>query len=573
MITPMSMRPIQFAFCLLIVPLFSFSQNGNNLFNPNVIHEIRLFSDDPGLWEALLVHYNESQQGLENVYNPVEMVIDGTTLSTVGLRIKGFSSAWGTAGRKKPFRLDFNEFVPGQEFDGIKKISLNNAWADPSAMRDVIAYNIMRTEGVAASRTSYARLYINEEYFGLYIIAEQIDKTFLKTNFGDNDGNLYKCIGWSELAWLGPDKNAYKPTIELKTNETEDDWTGFIEFVKYLNKHEISDAEYRSKFPQIFDIPAYFKVLAIDILLNNWDSYYDHGRNFYIYDNPETGKMTWIPWDYNLSFSPSQINILATNPGSQAFKPLIRNLLNDPEMVRLLVKAYEEILEDNFTSERLEPLINQTKQLIREEVGKDPNYAYSLESFDASLEETAVIHHNDTFGVTYDLDQIYIVTDWNNIPDSILQSGKLLLDTTQFLYTRFDTLDFGNGPEVFLYGKQAFIWDETIIGLKGFVRSRIAQVKDEISRLEFVTDIEDPVDEEDFVVFPNPASRELNFSGRMADLPFEAAVFDATGKKCLLTGRGKKMSIEDLSPGLYLLRVQSSLGHTTRKFFKTHSLK
>jgi hypothetical protein len=558
------MRLPLLAVILLSIPVSSFSQNGDNLFNSSVIHEIRMYSNDPDLWQDLLTHYNESQAGAENVYNPVDIIIDGTSLSSVGLRIKGFSSAWGSD-IKKPFRIDFDEFVTDQKYDGLKKISLNNALWDPSCMRDVIAYNILRFEGVAASRTSYAKVYINDQYWGLYIVAEQIDKTFLKQAFGDNDGNLYKCIGWSHLTYVSDSKDDYKQSIELKTNETQDDWTNFIDFVRYLNKIDISDEEYRTVFPEKFDIPHYLKILAVDILINNWDSYYDHGRNYYIYDNPVNNKMTWIPWDYNLSFSATPINILASNPMSQIPKPLIRNLLDDPEMVKLLVKTYQEILTNNFTSDRLVPLINQTRDLIKEEVANDPNYHLTPEQFNASLEETKVIHHEDTVVIQYDVNHICFVKDWSN-PDC--EDGKILLDTTQFLYTRFDTLDFGGGPMVFLYTKQVWIYDETVIGLKGFIRQRITEVNNEIAELGFVTDIEPLVAQEDFVIFPNPVNRNINFSGRIAGQPFDIVVYDAAGKKMPLCLDGGMMDVKGLAPGAYFAEVKSPLGNLKRKFFK-----
>ena len=35
--------------------------------------------------------------------------------------------------------------------------------------------------------------------------------------------------------------------------------------------------------------------------MNNWDSYIEHGRNFYLYHEPVSDLFFWIPWDYNLA--------------------------------------------------------------------------------------------------------------------------------------------------------------------------------------------------------------------------------------------------------------------------------
>ena len=167
-------------------------------------------------------------------------------------------------------------------------------------MRDLLAYDMMRQIGVRAPRVSFCRLFIDNEYFGVYKIIEQIDKTFLDENFASGEGNLYKNQRWSNLNWWGDDPNLYKDTFELKTNETEDDWSGFINFLDVLNN--TPENEFAEAISEVFNVDQYLKVLAIDIMTNNWDSYIDNRRNWYLYHEPESNKFHWIPWDYNLSW-------------------------------------------------------------------------------------------------------------------------------------------------------------------------------------------------------------------------------------------------------------------------------
>ena len=157
----------------------------------------------------------------------------------------------------------------------------------------------MRTAGVKAPRVSHARLYINEQYWGLYSVIEQIDKTFVKNNFSNGSGNLYKNNAWSRLEWLGDTIAHYQEDIELKTNESENDWADFLELVDVLNN--TPDSTFATAIQKVFNVDTYLRVLAADIALNNWDSYVDNQRNWYIYHNPDTDLFEWIPWDYNLS--------------------------------------------------------------------------------------------------------------------------------------------------------------------------------------------------------------------------------------------------------------------------------
>ncbi len=286
----------------LLFSLNSHAQSGQNFFDPAVVHEINFTFSDTSFWDTLLVYYEDSSSfsGSDIQWLMADQIeLDGTTLDSVGVRMRGKSSFRNASEFKKPFKVDLNEFVGGQHYDGMKKFNLHNGACDPGQMRDFIAYDVMRTAGVKAPRVAHARVSINGQYWGLYSMIEQIDKTFVKNNFSNGNGNLYKNNAWSRLQWLGNDILPYQEDIELKTNEDTNDWSDFIELVDVLNN--TPDSIFAREIQKVFDVENYLRVLAADIALNNWDSYVDNQRNWYIYHNPDTDLFEWIPWDYNLS--------------------------------------------------------------------------------------------------------------------------------------------------------------------------------------------------------------------------------------------------------------------------------
>ena len=298
-----NMKNIFFTMFLLLLSLVQLqSQSGNNFYNPTIIHEINMTFEDSGFWDSLLVNYGDSSSFSGSDIKWVlanTITIDGTTLDSVGVRFRGKSSFRHASKFKKPFKIDMNEYVKGQDYDGMKKFNLHNGSCDPGQLRDFMAYNIMRTAGVKAPRVTHARVSINGQYWGLYSIIEQIDKTFVKNNFSNGSGNLYKNNAWSQLEWLGTELALYKEDIELKTNEAADDWSDYLELVDVLNNSP--DSTFAEEIQKVLDVENYLRVLAVDIALNNWDSYVENRRNWYIYHNPETDLFEWIPWDYNLS--------------------------------------------------------------------------------------------------------------------------------------------------------------------------------------------------------------------------------------------------------------------------------
>ena len=43
----------------------------------------------------------------------------------------------------------------------------------------------------------------------------------------------------------------------------------------------------------------FLKYLAVNTVVQNWDTYGRMTHNYYLYNNSETNKLTWIPWDNN----------------------------------------------------------------------------------------------------------------------------------------------------------------------------------------------------------------------------------------------------------------------------------
>lgn len=293
------MRKLLFTIVALLLFIVAYGQDsGKKVFDNSKIHEIRITFKQSNFWEQLTLNYDSTKVGERAPYLVADFKFDDMSMDSVGVRFKGFTS-YPQDNDKKPFKIDFNEFVRGAKFDGLRKLNLNNSTGDASFQRDVICYDLMRQSGVKAPRTAFTRLYINDKYWGLYQLIEQVDKQFLKDNFDNPDGNLYKNLGWSHLEWKGEDPKEYNPPFALKTNEEEANWAGFVNLIKVLNN--TSDTEFENTIENYFNVNGFLKTLAVDVATNNWDSYLEHGRNWYMYQDDKTGIFHWIPWDYNFA--------------------------------------------------------------------------------------------------------------------------------------------------------------------------------------------------------------------------------------------------------------------------------
>lgn len=126
---------------------------------------------------------------------PAIVTLDGETYDGVELELHG-----GTARtfEKKSYRVRFPEQRPRFDFfaDGsderVERLVLQASWIDPTFVRAKLAFDSLRELGALAPRTSHARLYINGEFAGLYIVIERVDEHFLSRHGLSREGNLYK---------------------------------------------------------------------------------------------------------------------------------------------------------------------------------------------------------------------------------------------------------------------------------------------------------------------------------------------------------------------------------------------
>ena len=223
------------------------------------------------------------------------------TLSNVGIRLRGNTSRNAA---KKSFKVSFNTFIAGGKWNGLEKMNLNGNHNDPSMMRARMVWEYMRAQGYIAPRISHVRLYINDEYKGLYINVEHVDEEFIQKRFKHDHGNMWKCTYPADLADLGDNPEAYKftppwnseqRTYELKTNNTQDDYSAIRDLCHTVGT--ASDADFQCELEAIFDVDGFLRLAAVEILVGHWDNYIGNQNNFYLYERPSDGRLMMFSYD------------------------------------------------------------------------------------------------------------------------------------------------------------------------------------------------------------------------------------------------------------------------------------
>lgn len=378
------MRIFTVLFALLSATVLVAQDPGDNFFAQWNIHEIRFQFSQPGFWDSLTVNYTLDQ------YMSATVTIDGVTYAQSGVKYKG-NSSYNNPGNKKPFRIDLAEYVNDQAHDGLKKLVLNNGFKDPTFLREKIMLDFLNEHGIAAPRCGFARLYINNEFRGLYTVVEDVNKTFLSDRFDNKSGNLFKGDPHGSLTWKGADQSLYAGDYELKTNETTNNWSDLVRFLDVLN--HVPSPQLVDSLPKYMNVDSWLDYWAAHNLFVNLDSYIGSGHNYFIYHNDDTGQFEWITWDVNEAFGNFQINIPLSNlkvlpfgfiPSPATQRPMMNRLWSEPYWKQALANHLCTLLAD-FSNSKLDARIDSLANLIRQDVYSDNFKTYSNTQFEQNL--------------------------------------------------------------------------------------------------------------------------------------------------------------------------------------------
>ena len=395
---PKVYRHILFFICIFFGQK-SFAQisNGDSVFSNDSVHIVRLFFKQPHFWDTLVQRYDTEHSEYDHYGDDsakpllASIQIDGKKMDSIGVKLKGnLSNSIPT--NKKPLKIYFNSFVKGRTFDGLYRLNLSNEFPDPSMLRNTVAFKILRNAGIMAPRTSFAKVYVNNKYKGLYVMIEQVDKAFFSNYFKVPSGELIKALA-GYLYWFPDDTLSFRNNYEIKAKNTPEAWSNLIGLAKKINTTPAN--EFYDSLKLDFDFNSYITVFAADIIFNNWDSYF-YGQNYYIYRDSTEKKYYYLPWDYNISLNKydetiADYYILPGRENDDLFQlPLPSKIVNND----ILKKKYlNEVARINqyMSLDSLENFIRKMHKLIAPALKADSGKVMTMVQYEKSLLDNVAI--------------------------------------------------------------------------------------------------------------------------------------------------------------------------------------
>ncbi|MCO6473705.1 MAG: CotH kinase family protein [Melioribacteraceae bacterium] len=362
--------------------------------------------------EVALIEITVPPEALEWMYDNVESdsmhvgsvrfknaFID-ETVDSVGIRLRGNTSRYSA---KKSFKVDFNEFIKGRKFYGVEKLNVNGEHNDPSIIRSKLCWDIFNKTGIISSRAAHAALYVNGEYYGLYISVEHIDEEFIEKRIPDDSGNLWKCLNPADLTFRGTDPSNYHPyagetkPYELKTNEDEFDFSQLARLITLIT--QTPDEDFVDSLESIIDVKEVLQYFAMNVLLGSWDDYWSLMNNYYLYYEPAIDMFHFIPYDYDNTFGIewwnfdwANIDIYEYAKVQEGPRPLAERIMQIDTYKDLYSHFLEfyntDVYEHSIWNGNIIELYNRIRPYAVDDVFRTLDYGFTMDDFDNSYSTT-----------------------------------------------------------------------------------------------------------------------------------------------------------------------------------------
>jgi len=265
------------------------------LYDESILRTIYLEFTQQDWWQQLINNYNAGQE--ENLV--ADLILDGIRYPGVGVRLRGMTSYHMTGNSlKKSFNIEIDYTDSKQRLMGYKTLNLNNASMDPSFVREVLYFHIMR-KYVPCPQANFVKLVINGENWGIYVNVQQHNADLIKEWFQNSSGDRWKVGGGAvgrafQIGAQGPQQISFvewsaSPAARDVNGDgqiTEEDFISFINSQRptagsWRQQQQMSFAEW-SASPAARDVNGDGQITEEDYnaLVNQWP------QPFFVFGQP-----------------------------------------------------------------------------------------------------------------------------------------------------------------------------------------------------------------------------------------------------------------------------------------------
>lgn len=295
-----------------------------DLFDSEVPHTLIVDVTDAEYQQMISAYQKDG----DKKWMTADIVIDGTQISDVAVRLKGNSTLMGLGGghagrpdaplgggdgappagmagmavaseedpTSLPLLISFDENADGRGYQGLTELSVRPG---TPVVNEALSLSLTALTGQPTQRYAYATYTINGQTT-TRLLLEHPDETYANSLF-DAAGYLYKADANSRLEYRGPDQSRYADQFKQINAVDDGNLQPIINFLAWLEGAD--QTEFDAHLADWVDTESLARYLATQNLLGNGDDMGGPGQNYYLWYDLSAKKISVISWDLNLAMN------------------------------------------------------------------------------------------------------------------------------------------------------------------------------------------------------------------------------------------------------------------------------
>lgn len=334
-----------------------------------------LFGDENGIYvvgasyedgeEGVLPNYSNKgkawEREVEMTFFDSEHVLQFS--QDCGLRIQGNSNR-GNSQKSLTINTRYKYGAPYLEqniFDGDYRISkMSMKCALGYIPREVFPYELVKDRNISVPDSLYSAIFINGEYWGLYVVEERYTAKYFEEHYGIDRDNI----------------TLLKQSV-LEEGAPEDE-VEFLEMLNFAAANDMSIPENYDKICSMIDVQSFIDFICTQTYICNMD--YAAWHNVYTWKSKEVGelpfedgKWRWLLYDVDYSAGVDEYTgfdvdaLLGDMPYSDftaADDALLKALLANEDFRKQFVNTFLDLCNTSFDKEYVLPLIDEYADLL-----------------------------------------------------------------------------------------------------------------------------------------------------------------------------------------------------------------
>ena len=364
-----------YVLCFCLPKILASSLNSDVFYERGKVQEIRL--------QISTLNLKKMKEALpERKYVSASLIWRDIKIENIGVRYKGNSSSQPNQKHKRGYLINVKKFNKDNRFLKLRRIALDNGVQFGSLFSEPIVTDILRDLNIPSSRYNYAKLFINDDYKGIYGNVERIDESFIERHFGSSRGPLFKVHmpgPGANFSYVGNDTNQYKKGFEPKNKDAEKSFNELVSFIREIDK--VDQTSYEDTLNKQLILDHFLKITAVMLFAGCFDQLTGwNPHNYYLYRNPKTDLWSYIPWDLDVGFADRAFGSIPVIDGWNAAwpipggppKPILENIVSNKNLLKKYRETASILLEKYFKPEKVHQKLNILYSIIEDDLKRDP---------------------------------------------------------------------------------------------------------------------------------------------------------------------------------------------------------